>query len=128
MMHEDIIPGSQKSAFMKIINTIKEMVQMERSDSKTVRWSNITIQSMFDLERQHFLYVYNATKSSAFARIYKIVMTNFSPYPLLLVNASVICTKNGERYLVPINILLNLGRQRISSVKLCYDASKTYAF
>ena len=64
MMHEDIIPGSQKSAFMKIINVFKEMAQMEENDSKTVSWSNTTIHSMFELVRQHLLYVYNATKSS----------------------------------------------------------------
>lgn len=128
MMHEDIIPGSQKSAFVKIINTIKEMVQTEESDSKSVSWSNITIQSMFELVRQHFLYVYNATKSSDFEGIYKVVMTNYSVFPLLLINASVICANYRERFLVPINISLNLSRQRISSVKLCYDASRNSHF
>lgn len=124
MMHEDIIPGSQKSAFVKIINIIKEMVQTEESDSKSVSWSNTTIHSMFELVRHHLLYVYNATKSTVFEMSYKVVMTNYSLFPLLLINASVICANTRERYLVPINISLNLSRQRISSVKLCYDASE----
>lgn len=128
MMHEDIIPGSQKSAFVKIINIIKEMVQTEESDSKSVSWSNTTIHSMFELVRQHLLYVYNATKSTVFEMIYKVVMTNYSLFPLLLINASVICANTRERYLMPINISLNLSRQRISSVKLCYDASENSCF
>lgn len=53
-------------------------------------------------------------------------MTNYSPYPILLINASVICTKYSGRYLVPINISLNLYMKRISSVKLCYDASSVF--
>ena len=71
MMHEDIIPGSQKSAFVKIINIIKEMVQTEESDSKSVSWSNTTIHSMFELVVHHQLYVYNATKSSVYSSFYK---------------------------------------------------------
>ena len=71
MMHEDIIPGSQMSAFIKVCNVFKEIAQIHRNDFKIVDWSNVTILSMFELVVHHQLYVYNATKSSVYSSIYK---------------------------------------------------------
>lgn len=123
IMHEDAIPGGQKRAFETVCSVFSNVYYKMKMNGIYNNWSSKMTKSIFELVVNGDLYVYNATTGNGFGSDNQIVQTNYSQFPMILVNASVICANDKERYLIPINITLNPSRCRISRITLSYDAS-----